>query len=220
NPDRVDDASTPVVVSGVVAAFEFDEGAGSTADDVSHNNTPLTLSGSAGWGSGRSGSGSALEMDGTSGAGEISGLQTGGAMTISSWVRFDSFDQSWSRMVDFGNGAGGNNIILAHSGTTNNLGFIIVDDAGTYHQLSIDNFFPTAEWVHVTATVDSSGLMSVYKNGELAGTHQGAVPSEMVRSNNYVGKSNYDNGYLDGAIDDLTIFNEALDASGVSALYQ
>ncbi|WP_422491704.1 VCBS domain-containing protein, partial [Endozoicomonas sp. ALE010] len=194
---------------------------GSTADDASDNNTPLTLSGSAAWGSGRSGSGSAFEMDGTAGTGEISGMQTGGAMTIASWVRFDSFDQGWSRVVDFGNGAGDHNIFLSHTGQTNGLAFGIWDDSGTEHKLTLDDFLTTDQWVHITATVDSSGLMSVYKNGELAGTHQGVVPSVMVRTNNYVGKSNWDsNGYLDGAIDDLAIFNEALDASQISTLYQ
>ncbi|WP_422444716.1 LamG-like jellyroll fold domain-containing protein [Endozoicomonas sp. ALB091] len=160
-------------------------------------------------------------MDGTAGTGEISGMQTGGAMTIASWVRFDSFDQGWSRVVDFGNGAGDHNIFLSHTDQTNGLAFGIWDDTGTEHKLTLDDFLTTDQWVHITATVDSSGLMSVYKNGELAGTHQGAVPSVMVRTNNYVGKSNWDvNGYLDGAIDDLAIFNEALDASQISTLYQ
>ncbi|WP_257285093.1 hypothetical protein, partial [Endozoicomonas sp. SESOKO1] len=50
---------------------------------------------------------------------------------------------------------------------------------------------------------------------------QGAVPPVKVRANNYVGKSNWSaDGYMDGAIDDLAIFNEALDASQVSELYQ
>ncbi|MGI2030226.1 LamG-like jellyroll fold domain-containing protein [Endozoicomonas acroporae] len=213
--------TTKVITHRPVAAFEFDEGTGTTADDASHNSTPLTLSGSATWGSSQSGTGSAFEMDGSLGGGEISGLQTGGAMTITSWVRFDSFDQSWSRVVDFGNGAGDNNIFLSHADQTNGLAFAIWDDTGTEHKLTIDDFFTPTEWVHVTATVDSSGLMSVYKNGELAGTHQGGVPPVMERTNNYVGKSNWDqNGYMDGAIDDLAIFNEALVPSQISALYQ
>ena len=208
----------------VVAAYNFSDGSGATASDSSGNGNDISLSGSAGFGTGRNGSGTAFEMNGSAGGGDLGNITTGGEMSISAWVKFDDFSQSWSRIVDFGNGSNDHNIILAHEGTTNSLGFHIYPDSGTEGkaELTIDNFFTAGEWVHVTATVDSNGAMRVYKNGELAGENpDGAVPPEMVRSGNYVGKSHWFNdGVLDGSVDDLAVFDSALSSSQIKALYQ
>ncbi len=224
---HIQDINAPPVITAlnpvtdVDAAFSFSEGTGTTAADISGNSQDLSMSGSATWGTSRSGSGTAFEMNGTSGAGEISGLQTGGEMTIAAWVRFDSFTQSWSRVVDFGDGQGDNNILIGHETTTGNLGFHVEDSSGTFHTMTVSNFFTAGEWVHMAATIDSTGLYTVYKNGEQVGTLQGGVPTEKVRNFNYVGKSNWSvDGYLDGAIDDLAVIRGALDATAVSNLYQ
>ena len=206
----------------VQAAFNFSDGSGSTATDASGAGNNITLSGSASFGTGHNGTGHAFEMDGTSGAGDISGMVTGGAMTVSTWVRFDSFDQTWSRIFDFGDGSANNNIIVAHDGPTNDLSFHVYDGVGgpADAMLKIEDFFTAGEWVHVTATIDDSGVMSIYKNGELADSVQGVVPVEKVRANNYIGKSHWNDGALDGAIDDFAVFNEALSAGEIKALYQ
>ncbi|WP_448218733.1 VCBS domain-containing protein [Endozoicomonas sp. 2B-B] len=205
------------LIDGIEAAYSFSDN-----KDQSGNGNDLTLSGSATLSSGRNGS-QAFEMDGTSGSGEISGLEVGGAMTISAWVKYDSLSQNWSRIVDFADGSANNNILLAHVGTSNTLAFEIYDGAGypADGQLHINNFFTAGEWVHVTATVDDNGVMRVYKNGELAGENlNGAAPPEIVRSGNYIGKSHWNDGDLDGSIGDLAIFNSDLSAHQVKAVYQ
>lgn len=206
------------LISGIEAAYNF-----SNTTDTSGNGNDLTMSGSATLGTGHNGSGQAFEMDGTSGGGEISGLEIGGAMSISAWVKYDSLSQSWSRIVDFGDSDANNNIVLAHVGTSSELAFEIYDGAGTPADgvLRISNFFTEGEWVHVTATVDGTGAMRVYKNGELAGENlSGAVPPEIVRTGNYVGQSHWNDGHLDGSIDELTVFNSALTAEQIKAVYQ
>ncbi|WP_153301682.1 tandem-95 repeat protein, partial [Endozoicomonas arenosclerae] len=206
------------LISGIDAAYSF-----SDSTDTSGNGNDLTLSGSATLGTGHNG-GQAFEMDGTAGHADIAGLQTGGAMTLSTWVKYDSLSQSWSRIVDFGNGSANNNIILAHDGPTDTIAFEIYDGVGSPADgvLKISNFFTEGEWVHVTATVDDTGAMRIYKNGELAGENlNGAVPPELVRTNNYIGKSNWDgDGSLDGSIDDLAVFNSALNADQIKAVYE
>ncbi|WP_252177988.1 VCBS domain-containing protein [Endozoicomonas sp. 4G] len=203
------------LISGVEAAYSFSDNT-----DISGNGNNLTLSGSATLGSGHNG-GQAFEMDGSSGSGEISGLKLGGAMTISAWVKYDSLSQNWSRIVDFGDGSANNNILLAHIGTGNALAFEIFDGGSKVGQLHINNFFTAGEWLHVTATVDDNGVMRVYKNGELAGENlNGAAPPEIVRSGNYIGKSHWNDGHLDGSIGELAIFNTGLGAHQVKALYE
>ena len=207
----------------VVAAYNFSDGSGSTATDTSGAGNDISLSGSATFGTGHGGTGTAFEMNGSSGGGDLGAITTGGSMTVSTWVKFDSFAQSWSRIFDFGDGSANDNILIGHTGTSNALGFNVYDGAGSPSNtsLEIDGFFTAGEWVHVTATISDSGVMSVYKNGELAGSVQGIVPTEMVRTNNFIGKSNWgQDGALDGSIDDFAIFNEALSAEDVKALYQ
>ncbi len=45
--------------------------------------------------------------------------------------------------------------------------------------------------MHFAATVDSSGNMALYVNGTLAGTMAGAAPDVGVRTNHFVGRSNF-----------------------------
>ena len=208
-------------LDSIQAAYSFDEGTGDALNKAGESNN-ITLTGSATYGTGHTGTGTAFEMNGTSGAGEISGITTGGVMSISTWVKFDSLDQNWSRVFDFGNGAGNNNILLGHVGTGSTLGFEVVNNPGTTTngKLHISNFFTAGEWVHVTATIDATGLMSIYKNGELAGSNQGVVPDESVRTHNYIGKSNWNDGALDGSIDEFIIYNKALTAEEIHNVYQ
>ena len=204
-------------------SYNFAEGSGSQANDSNGSNSNLTLNNGVQWQSdSATGHNSILNFDGTNDYGNISNLETGGAMTFSAWVNYDSF-QSWSRIFDFGDGESNNNIVLANRGTTNNLALEIRAANGTSGgQLVIENFWSANTWIHVTATISDTGLMRVYKNGELAGELQSSViPTEKVRNNNYIGRSNWSSdGYFDGQLDDVTISNNALDSNQVQSLYQ
>ncbi|KEQ18405.1 retention module-containing protein, partial [Endozoicomonas numazuensis] len=214
--------SSPLV-DDIITALDFNTGAGLLANDLSTEGNDASFSGSVNWVSGHDNTGSAFNMDGSEGHAELQGLSTGGAMTISAWVQFDSFDEYWSRILDFGNGQSDNNIVLGHTGSNSGIGFHIYsggadDPKGT---LEINNFFTAGEWVHITATVEADGTMSIYRNGELAGQADGVVPEEMVRTGNFLGKSHWpEDGYLDGSIDELVIANGAVSADQAKAIYQ
>ena len=150
-------------------------------------------------------------------------------MSFSAWVNYDSFN-SWSRIFNFGDkigtaGTNANNvnrIWLANKSTTNTLSFRIYGSDGvTQSELNIDNFWSTDTWTHVTATVDETGLMRVYKNGELAGELAGGVvPVEKIRNHNYIGARDNSGNLFDGQLDDVTISSSALDSNEVQSLYQ
>ena len=206
-----------VPIDAIDVAFSFDN----TSDDTGHGYT-LTMDGSATLGAGHGGTGSAFEMDGSSGFGNIEGLETGGEMSVSTWVKFDSFDQHWSRIFDFGDATASNNILLGHFTTTNTLSFHVYDGntPPAKGSLAIPDFFAAGEWVHITATIASDGTMSIYKNGELAGQVNGVVPPQMERTNNYIGKSNWDrDGAFDGSIDEFAVYNKTLSAAEAKAVF-
>ena len=161
-----------------------------------------------------------FNFDGYNDYGELTGAETGGAMTFAAWVNYDSFNR-WSRIFDFGDGAANNNILLANKQGTNTLKLHTFDGSQTVGVLEIEDFWQTDAWIHVTATIDDSGTMRVYKNGALAGESVTAVvPTAKVRAHNYIGRSHWSqDDYFDGQLKDVELLNEALDAVAVQALY-
>ena len=210
-------AATPLF-DNISAAYNF-----SSTSDISNNNNNLTLHNGASLGTGRTTeTGNALLLDGVNDYAEFSNFTTGGAMTISSWVKYDSFAQDWSRIFEFYNGQAEDNILMAHEGTTNTLRLHVWDgDGNRVTELEIADFFTAGEWVHVAATIGADGTYRIYKNGEVAGTWTNqAVPSEELRTHNYIGRSAWSsNGYMKGAIDDFTVFHEELSTEEVELLY-
>lgn len=130
-------------------------------------------------------------------------------LTFMAWVRYDSF-QRWSRIFDFGNGAGVHNLILANRGTTSDLHFSIRDGAGS-SSITATGALQTGVWQHVAATVDAQGNASIYLDGQEVASGTVNVPDNLVRTNNYIGRSNWAND-LDfaGNMDDVSYWNTAL----------
>jgi hypothetical protein len=76
--------------------------------------------------------------------------------TVEAWVQYNSFQQSWSRIIDFGNGPGQNSIVLGHVGTSNNLGFHLYSSAGT-DIIEIPNALKIGKWTNIVVTISKSG---------------------------------------------------------------
>ncbi len=213
-----------VTDTNVLGYYSFSSANNLGRDDAGDNQS-MTLFGSPTQTTRAGGSGAIDFAGGASGQyGNIASMTTGGAMTIASWVKFDSTSAGgWERVVDFGqsNAGGIGSIVVSRGATTNNLSFTI-EKAGFYtYRATAFNAITNGTWMHFAATVDSSGNMALYVNGTLAGTTVGAAPDIGVRTNHFVGKSNFTaDGAFDGAIDDLIITNGAMSAASVAALYQ
>ena len=214
----------------VQAFYQFEEGSGSLTQNASSSNHDLNLHNGVEWVTNtQENHSTVLDFDGVDDYGTIDSLETGGAMTFSAWVNYDSFN-GWSRIFNFGDNTGSagtsannvNRIVLSNKGTTNNLRFrIFGSDGVTNSTVDIDNFWSTDTWIHVTATVDETGLMRVYKNGELAGELAGGiVPVEKVRNHNYIGSRDSSGNKFDGQLDDVIILDSALDSNEVQSFYQ
>ncbi|MEM9217341.1 MAG: NF038122 family metalloprotease [Cyanobacteria bacterium P01_F01_bin.150] len=161
-----------------------------------------------------------LNFDGVDDYSQLNGLETGGSMTFAAWVNYDQFNH-WSRIFDFGDGAVNNNIILGNKAGTNALGLHIYEGNQNVGRLEINDFWQADTWTHVTASIDESGKIQVYKNGVLAGEATSSVaPTEKVRTGNYIGKSHWSqDGAFDGQIDDVFVSNEVLNPQTIRSLY-
>lgn len=136
-----------------------------------------------------------------------------GDFTIECWV-YPTAHTNWSRVIDFGNGAGNNCVLLATSyGTSGQPGFYV---GGS--QFAATNQIPLSQWTHLAATLSGS-TATIYINGVASGTASFPTPANVTRSNNYIGRSNW--GWGDPApsatFDDLRIWSVARTASQIVA---
>ncbi|MGB8686527.1 MAG: LamG domain-containing protein, partial [Microcoleus sp.] len=122
------------------------------------------------------------------------------------WVRYNSL-KSWSRIFDFGNGAGTDNILLANKGTTNTLGFHVYRGT-TSLGIEVANFLELGKWIHIAVTLDASGNGKIYKNGQLIQSGTSQLPNNLNRTINYIGRSNWaSDGYFDGQMAEFRLWN-------------
>ncbi|WP_211942163.1 LamG domain-containing protein [Cylindrospermopsis raciborskii] len=130
--------------------------------------------------------------------------------TVEAWVWYGSFEQYWSRIVEFGNGPGQKNIVLGHAGKSNSLGFHLVGTSTGAYVFEVPNSLEIGKWTHVAATINKSGEAKLYKNGKLLQTKPFRLPDNVVRKLNYIGKSSWSNdGYFEGKMAEVRLWNIA-----------
>jgi len=135
-------------------------------------------------------------------------FQIGGAFSIAAWVRNDNLNLDWQRLIDFGNGVPDNNIIVSWSGRK--LIANVYDGSIGKPVVSLEEF-PSGTWVHVAVSVYADGYLEMYWNGELKGKGTTNVPRALSRSQQYIGRSNWDSdpGFT-GALDEIRLYDRPL----------
>jgi hypothetical protein len=127
--------------------------------------------------------------------------------TIIAWVKVTSVT-SWARIIDFGNGPNGDNVLLAASdGPSGNVAL----RSGTT-QFDSTTVLTPGTWYHITGRVKTDGRADIFINGSVDATNYGTtLPASVTRTNCYIAKSNWDSdAYLDGLIGELRIYRGAL----------
>ena len=130
-------------------------------------------------------------------------------LTVAAWVYYNSF-KSWSRIIDFGNGQGIDNIIVNNSSTTNNLGFS-VGQGTTFKWVTGDSILELKQWLYLTVTIDGSGSAKIYKNGEEVKSGSVHLPNNVNRTKNYIGESNWQHDeFFHGKMSNIRLYNRGL----------
>ncbi len=126
--------------------------------------------------------------------------------TVEAWVRYDRL-QSWSPVIDFGNGPGADNVLLANQGTLSNL-HLHVHRQGECHWISAGGVLNTGEWMHLAATIDADGRGTLYKNGRAGQSSTIPLPMNTLREKCYIGRSNWpENAYFAGRMTELRVWS-------------
>ncbi len=106
-------------------------------------------------------------------------------------ARFDDLDGGrWQRIFDFGNGANSDNVWLGQVGDSDDMRFEVLIGSTKYAITAPDAIVEgeVAEW---RATIDTDGVLRIYKDGDLVAEGQGQVPSDIDRADKLVGESNW-----------------------------
>jgi hypothetical protein len=96
----------------------------------------------------------ALRLDGVNDYADLPDISLGGDLTIEAWVYMNSA-QSWSRIVDIGNGAGSNNIILSSYEDTGRISFSTYDNGTSNERVITEEALPMNRWVHIAAVLNN-----------------------------------------------------------------
>ena len=200
--------------ANLLARYEFE---GNTNDTTYNLNHGATLS-AATYVEGKSGT-YALHLDGT---GTFVQLPTTIAhrnqLTIATWVYWRG-GSDWQRIFDFGNGEDEYMFLTARN--DNRQMRFAIKNGGEEQQLNTD-FLPRNEWVHIALTMDDRSVC-LYQNGELVASSADITlrPSDFSPVLNYIGRSQFTADPLfNGDIDDMRIYNHALDNEEIKALIE
>src|SRR5438309_1859832 len=199
-------SSTPL---GLMAAYAFNEGAGTTVADVSGNNNTGTI-GTATWSSAGK-FGNALVFNGTNALVTIpnaASLQLTTGMTLEAWVNLATVTAQWRDVIYKGD----DNYYLEATSTNASL-----PGAGA----TLGNTFGTAAlaantWTHLATTFDGATLR-LYVNGVQASSR--AMTGTLPTSTNplQIGGDSLFGQFFQGRIDEVRIYNRALTQAEIQA---
>jgi hypothetical protein len=200
--------------------LKFDEASGATAADSSGYGFNATLVNGPTFAAGKInnalGFASASSQYATLPTGIVSAL---GDFTVSAWVKPTTLD-SWARVFDFGSGTNTYMYLTTKSGDLLKPRFAIKIGDGAEQQINAGSALPTGVWTHVAVTL-SGTTGTLYINGVADGTNSTitSTPSAMgATTQNYLGKSQWNDPYLNGALDDFRVYSRALSASEITQL--
>ena len=197
--------------TGLVAAYGFDEGSGTTVTDASGNGNNGTITNATWAATGKYGK--ALQFNGTNALVTIpdaASLHLSTGMTLEAWVNPSTVNSAWRDVIYKGN----DNFYLEATSTNASH-----PDAGMIAGGSYADAFGTAAltastWSYLTETYDGSTLR-LYVNGtQVASTaHTGTIATSTNPLQ--IGGDSLYGQYFAGLIDEVRVYNVALTAAQI-----
>lgn len=206
------------LASGLVLHYPFN----GNATDASGNNLNGTVYGGVTPATDRFGNASgAMKLDGFSGYVDApDGVYFNGSnFTVTAWIKTASNGNS-ARVFDFANGQANNNVLLTYTSGTNGMPSATVYNGTTLpgYIFSTATQTPLNQWAHLALTF-SSGIGSIYINGSRVAQGNMAAPQNVLRTLNYIGRSQWVvDAYADATFDDFRIYNRALTTNELMSL--
>jgi hypothetical protein len=204
---------------GLVAGYRFNEGAGTTAADISGNNTTGALSSPA-WGAGVYGNAVTFSGSNYINLGSPTSLRLTGSMTLSAWINISENPWDDAAIVGKLERSGWQLKTSPDTGVRTAAIQISSNGSDSIQRYSSTVLVPNT-WYHVAGVYDAATRnLDIYVNGVLAnGVLSGTVPAAQVDApyNVNIGqRTGYPTNFnFRGRIDEVHVFNRALSAPEV-----
>src|SRR6266446_866464 len=210
---NVASATTTATVPGLVAAYSFDAGTGSTLADASGNGNTGTIVNATWATAGKYGH--ALSFNGTNARVDINdaaALHLTTAMTLEAWVNPSAVSSAWRDLVYKGND---NYYLMATTDHSSLPGGGIIS-GGTYAETFGTTVLATNTWTHLATTYDGATLR-LYVNGVQVSSM--AKTGSILTSTNplQLGGDSIYGQYFQGMLDEVRVYNVALTAAQIQA---
>ena len=204
-------ATTPAGPSGLVAAYGFDEGSGTTVTDASGNGNNGTITNATWAASGKYGK--ALQFNGTNALVTIpdaASLHLSSGMTLEAWVNPSTVNANWRDVIYKGN----DNFYLEATSSNSSRPDAGLIAGGSYADAFGTAALPANTWSYLTETYDGSTLR-LYVNGtQVASTaHTGSIATSTNPLQ--IGGDSLYGQYFAGLIDEVRVYNVALTATQI-----
>jgi hypothetical protein len=145
-------------------------------------------------------------------------------ITISMWV-YSRGSSNWNRILDYGNNTDNNMFICLNVNADDNdaVRFEVKSATVVNNVTTGNNALPDNEWTLITATLKDD-TARIYINGEFVVANNAFVNDPIdfgPTVNNWIGRSQYGagDGYFNGSIDELKIWNYGLSGTEVGQEY-
>jgi hypothetical protein len=204
--------------NGLVAHWGFNEGSGTTANDSSGNGRTATLVNNPSWVAGKVGP-HALGFNG--GSQYVNAAPSGslsGTFTVMGWANPSNTNPmdivgtrgpgEYSFDMKFANGN------LIHGDIGNGSSWITTSADASFS-------YTTGTWYHVAYVVTPTGY-SIYVNGVLVGSGTYGTSTPLLYDSNHpikIGQYGGGSEYFNGMIDEVRIYNRALNAAEIAACF-
>ena len=199
-------ASTPAAPSGLVAAYGFNEGSGTTVTDASGNGNTGTISNTTWATTGKYGK--ALQFNGTSARVNVpdaTSLHLTTGMTLEAWVNPSTVNGNWRDVIYKGN----DNYYLEATSTNASKPDAGLIAGGSYADAYGSAALTANTWSYLAETYDGTTLR-LYLNGtQVASTAHTGTISTSTNPLQIGGDSIYGQNFA-GMIDEVRIYNTAL----------
>jgi hypothetical protein len=221
NPGEVDaDMETPIQTprQGPIAAWSFDEGEGTSAEDVTGYGHEATLEGGPIWTKGRYGD--ALDFNGpTEKCAKVPDsptLQLREDFTIEAWVKPEGSPEEDPIIWKETGSAASYTLALGLSGGNKAEAYIGEEEGASYERAVSPSSIESNVWTHIAATYDGHHLR-LYVNGELVDTTYTSTPNMASTGPLYIGCAPDFDDWFAGRIDEVRLFERALTPAEVAA---
>ncbi len=200
-----------------ITYYPFSEGSGTTtADQVGDNDADLV--GGTTWTEGVDGTAIGFDGDGQYADTGASIFDTSGSYSVSSWVKLDEAgDRFQTAISQDGNDASG--FFLQYSGQDERFAFSFTG----LRALSAEKP-ETDRWYHLTGVRDAAeDTITLYVDGEPVATEDACMTDADAGGNTVIGRAQFGGepvDFLNGAVDDVRLFDRALSDDEVATLAQ